>query len=97
MKTPARGQPHLDDEGTCVAARRWAEGSGWVIRNAVGTALTCELRDRGQWGVEVRICRDDRYLYSRRWPDRGAAVLASNDLKTAYLVGGGILLAESDS
>jgi hypothetical protein len=97
MRTPAGGHAQFDAESTRAAVGRWAGGCGWAIRNAVGTDLTCELRDRGPWGVEVRICRDDRYLYSQRWPDRRAAVLASNDLKTAYLLGGGILLAESDS
>jgi hypothetical protein len=64
----------------------------WAIRKD-GQQLDCELRDHGQWGVEVQIYRDLEFLYGRRWPTHALALEEADDQKAAYLRKGGVLIA----
>jgi hypothetical protein len=52
-----------------------------------------ELRDRGQWGVEVQIYREHEFLYGRHWPTRALALGQADDQRTAYLSKGGVLMS----
>jgi hypothetical protein len=67
----------------------------WSIRKPDGATLTCELRDQGQWGVELQMSRDGEFLSNRRWPDRSAAVVEADDLKTAQIRAGGVVLEDA--
>jgi hypothetical protein len=64
----------------------------WAIRKD-GRQLDGELRDHGQWGVEVQIYRDCEFLYGRRWASRALALEEADDQKAAYLRKGGVLIA----
>lgn len=64
----------------------------WAIRKD-GQQLDCELRDHGDWGVEVQIYRNREFLYGRRWPSRELALEEADDQKAAYLRRGGVLIA----
>jgi hypothetical protein len=62
------------------------------MRKPDGATLTCELRDQGQWGVEVQLSRDGQFLFGRRLPDRSTAVIKADDLKTEHIRDGGVIL-----
>jgi hypothetical protein len=64
----------------------------WTIRK-YGRQLDCELRDHGQWGVEVQVYREREFLYGRRWPSRALAPVEADAQKTSYLSKGGVLIA----
>jgi hypothetical protein len=64
----------------------------WVIQKA-GRQLACELRDDGEWGVEVQVYRDGELLYGRRWATRALALAEADARKAQYLKDGGVLLA----
>lgn len=66
----------------------------WAIRTLDGVTLACELRDRGQLGVEVQLSGPDQCPFVCRWPDRSSAVLKADDLKVRYIRDGGILLPD---
>ena len=63
----------------------------WAIRKD-GQQLDCELRDHGEWGVEVQIYREREFLYGRRWPTRVLALEEADDQRAAYLRKGGVLI-----
>ena len=65
------------------------------MRKPDGATLTCELRDQGQWGVEIQLSRDGECVFGRRWPDRSTAVVKADDLKTEHIRNGGLLLPDS--
>jgi hypothetical protein len=56
----------------------------WTIQK-YGHRLDCELRDHGNWGVEVQIYREQEFLYGRRWPTRELALEEADDQKATYL------------
>ena len=57
-----------------------------------GRQLDCELRDHGGWGVEMRVYREGKFLYGRRWAT-GALALAEADARKAQnLREGGVLI-----
>jgi hypothetical protein len=41
----------------------------WAVRKD-GRQLDCELRDHGEWCVEVQVYREREFLYGRRWATR---------------------------
>jgi hypothetical protein len=55
--------------------------------------LACELRDHGEWGVEVQVYREREFLYGRRWATRALALDETDEQKAAYLDQGGMLTA----
>jgi hypothetical protein len=63
----------------------------WAIRKD-GQQLDCELRDHGEWGVEVQIYREREFLYGRRWPTRALALEEAGQQKATYLGKGGVLI-----
>jgi hypothetical protein len=63
----------------------------WAIRKD-GQQLDCDLRDHGEWGVEVQIYREPEFLYGRRWPTRALALEEADQQKATYLRKGGVLL-----
>jgi hypothetical protein len=44
----------------------------WTVQKA-GRSLACELRDDGEFGVEVQVYREGELLYGRRWATRAGA------------------------
>jgi hypothetical protein len=56
------------------------------------SCLDCELRDHGEWGVEVQVYREREFLYGRRWATRALALEEANERKAQYLREGGVLL-----
>ena len=63
----------------------------WAIRKD-GRQLDCELRDHGEWGVEVQMYRDREFLYGRRWATRALALEEADEQKARYLREGGVLI-----
>jgi len=64
----------------------------WTIQKSDGAILACDLRDLGSIGVEVQKLRNGQFLFGRRWPDRAAALVEVDSLKSDYLASGGVLL-----
>ena len=64
----------------------------WTIRRSDGTILACELQDHGSIGVEVQKLRNGQLLFGRRWPDRTAALVEVDALKSDHLANGGVLV-----
>jgi hypothetical protein len=64
----------------------------WTIRKD-GQQLDCELRDHGEWGVEVEVHREREFLYSRRWATRALALDEADERKAHYLGESGVLIA----
>jgi hypothetical protein len=62
----------------------------WTVQKA-GRHLTCELRDDGEFGVEVQVYRDGELLYGRRWATRALALEEADARKAQYLREGGVL------
>jgi hypothetical protein len=50
-----------------------------------GRQLDCELRDHGEWGVEVQMYRKLEFLYGRRWATRALALEEADQQKARYL------------
>jgi hypothetical protein len=50
----------------------------WAIRKD-GQQVECELRDHGEWGVEVQVYREREFLYGRRWPTRALALAEATE------------------
>jgi hypothetical protein len=53
----------------------------WTIQKN-GRQLACELRDDGEFGVEVQFYRERELLFGRRWATRALA-LEEADEQTA--------------
>jgi hypothetical protein len=85
-------QPFYAPDHKPTPLKRQAGEHLWAIRKD-GQQLDCELRDHGQWGVEVQIYREREFLYGRRWPTRALALEEADDQKVAYLRKGGVLIA----
>ena len=66
----------------------------WVIRKPDTTILRCELRDNGQFGVEVQVLRDGEFLFGRRFEDRAGALEESDRLRDDYLARGDTLFTD---
>jgi hypothetical protein len=64
----------------------------WTVQKA-GRQLACELRDDGEFGVEVQVYQDGELLYGRRWASRALALEEADEQKARYLGEGGVLLA----
>ena len=64
----------------------------WTIQKSDGAILACDLRDLGSIGVEVQKLRNGQFLFGRRWPDRAAALVEVDSLKSDHLANGGVLL-----
>jgi len=58
-----------------------AGASLWTIQKD-GRNLTCELRDDGEWGVELQVYREGEFLYGRRWATRALALAEAEERKT---------------
>jgi hypothetical protein len=58
-----------------------------------GRQLDCELRDHGEWGVEVQVYREREFLYGRRWPRRALALEEAHERKAQYLRDGGVVIS----
>jgi hypothetical protein len=57
-----------------IAPRRPRIGEPlWTLQKD-GRRLACELRDHGEWGVEVQVYREREFLYGRRWATRALAL-----------------------
>ena len=67
----------------------------WTIRKSDGAIFVCELCDHGSIGVEVQKLRNGQFLFGRRWPDRAAALVEVDSLKSDYLANGGVLLDDA--
>ena len=55
--------------------------------------LDCELRNHGEWGVEVQVYREREFLYGRRWATKALALEEADEQKARYLREGGVLIA----
>jgi hypothetical protein len=64
----------------------------WTVQKD-GRRLACELRDDGDFGVEIQVSRDGEFLYGRRGATRALALEEADERKARYLRGGGVLLA----
>jgi hypothetical protein len=64
----------------------------WAIRKD-GRRLDGELRDHGEWGVEVQVFREGEFLYGRRWATRALSLEEADKQKARYLREGGVLIA----
>jgi hypothetical protein len=76
-----------------ITARQRQPGEPlWSIRKD-GLQLDCELRDHGEWGVEVQIYREREFLYGRHRATRALALEEADQRKVQYLCEGGVLIA----
>jgi hypothetical protein len=57
-----------------------------------GRQLDCELREHGEWGIEVQVYRDREFLYSRRWATRALALEEADEQRARYFRKGGVLI-----
>jgi hypothetical protein len=64
----------------------------WAVQKD-GRQLDCELRDHGEWGVEVQVYREREFLYGRRWATRALALEGADEQKARHLREGGVLIA----
>jgi hypothetical protein len=64
----------------------------WIVQKD-GRQLECQLRDDGEWGVEVQMYREGELLYGRRWASRALALEEADERKAQYLREGGVLIA----
>jgi hypothetical protein len=65
----------------------------WAMRKH-DRLLECELRDRGEWGVEVQVFREGEFLFGRLWPTRALAIEDADERKAQYRREGGVLAIE---
>jgi hypothetical protein len=95
---PPDGRTSMSDEpfyapNRKIAPRQPRVGEHlWAIRKD-GRQLDCELRDHGEWGVEVQVYREREFLYGRRWATRALALEEADEQKTRHLREGGVLIA----
>jgi hypothetical protein len=68
---------------------------GWSIRSRRGGITSCDLEDRGHWGIEVHVSRDGRLLFSRHCHDWTDALAEADEWKANYLQDGATLMQES--
>jgi hypothetical protein len=68
-------------------------GLGLAFTRKDGRQLDCELRDHGEWGVEVQVYREREFLYGRRCATRALALEEADEQKARYLREGGVLIA----
>jgi hypothetical protein len=65
-------QPFYTPNRTIVPRQPRVGEHLWAIRKD-GRQLDCELRDHGEWGVEVQVYREREFLYGRRFATRAGA------------------------
>jgi hypothetical protein len=95
---PPDGRTSMSDEpfyapNRKIALRQPRVGEHlWAVRKD-GRQLDCELRDHGEWGVEVQVYREREFLYGRRWATRALALEEADEQKTRCLREGGVFIA----
>ena len=85
-------EPFYAPNRTTAPRQRQPSEHLWAVRKD-GRQLDCELRDHGEWGVEVQVYREREFLYGRRWATRALALEETDEQKTRYLREGGVLIA----
>lgn len=66
----------------------------WSLTMPTGIRVECELRDHGDYGVEVQIfhtVNERDFFYGRRWPSRAVALEEADERKAEYVRDGGVL------
>jgi hypothetical protein len=86
-------QPSSYAPGRRITPRQRQAGEHlWSIQKD-SLQLDCELRDHGEWGVEVQIYRERAFLDGRHHATRALALEDADERKLRYLREGGVLIA----
>jgi hypothetical protein len=90
--TTMSDEPFYAPNRTTAPRQRQPSEHPWAVRKD-GRQLDRELRDHGEWGVEVQVYREREFLYGRRWATRALALEEADEQKARYLREGGVLIA----